>query len=181
MFNSSLTSQRRDIASVSKKGWGIPKKCVCCFATLSKKCVCCFTTLSKNAYIATTKFFTYFWGSTKFQIEWCGLSGSGPAYLMSKAPFTSIVLPAHSTRLPHEQLHILSKALSISVILLADMTVAKYFFRMSSESTLDPRFFFSRTFSWNVILNGIYIWSILGKLWPLVCISIKLYSKISFK
>ena len=123
-------------------------------------------------------FFTYFWGSTKFQIEWCGLSGSGPAYLMSKAPFTSIGLPAHSTRLPHEQLHILSKALSISVILLADMTVAKYFFRMSSESTLDPRFFFSRTFSWNVILNGIYIWSILGKLWPLVCISIKLYSKI---
>ena len=71
-----------------KKGGAIPKKCICCFATLFKKCVCCLMTLLKKGvccsrsekflkkgrkihnFWATTKFFTYFWGSTKFLIQW---------------------------------------------------------------------------------------------------------------
>ena len=46
-------------------------------------------------------------------------------YMIYKPPFPSVVLSAHITILPHEQLHTLSKALSISVILLADITVSK--------------------------------------------------------
>ena len=46
-------------------------------------------------------------------------------YMIYKPPFPSVVLSAHITILPHEQLHTLSKALSISIILLADITVSK--------------------------------------------------------
>ena len=77
------------------------------------------------------------------------------SYMIYKAAFTSAVLPAHITFIPHEQLHTVSKALSISVILLADITVAKSFSVMSSESITDPRFFFSRTTSEEEHSHGI--------------------------
>ena len=76
-------------------------------------------------------------------------------YMKYMAPFTSAVLPANITFIPHEQLHTVSKALSISVILLADITVAKSFSMISSASITDPRFFFSRTTSEEEHSHGI--------------------------
>ena len=53
-------------------------------------------------------------------------------YMIYKALFTSATLPTHITVLPHEQLHTFSKALSISVNLLTDITVAKSFLNILS-------------------------------------------------